>query len=134
MYTFTKEEETKTKYSPPMWIANSLYWFGGGCQKGLLFTLIQFVKFSAKILLMAKLLQNYSNLNYLGYSRHLKARKVEKRPKKFWRPNKGQRLKNPNFQKFLDFLRLIGSKNWCGAIFFHFPILKGQKGHYKAKS
>ena len=58
----------------------------------------------------------------------------KKGQKKIWRPNKGQRSKNPNFHNFLDFLRLIGSKNSCGAIFFHFRSHKGQKGHYKAKS
>ena len=30
-----EQEETKTKYSAPMWIANSLYCFGARCQKGL---------------------------------------------------------------------------------------------------
>ena len=58
----------------------------------------------------------------------------KKGQKNFWRPNKGQRSKNPNFHIFFDFLRLIGSKNSCGAIFFHFRSHKGQKDHYKAKS
>ena len=38
------------------------------------------------------------------------------------------------FMIFFDFLRLIGSKNWHDALFFHFRSHKGQKGHYKAKS
>ena len=46
-------------------------------------TLIWFAKFSAKTVSMPKLLQNNSNLNDFEYSRHLKARKIEKRPKKF---------------------------------------------------
>jgi hypothetical protein len=45
--------------------------------------LIRFAKFSAKIVLIAKLLQNNSNLNDFEYSRYLKARKIEKRPKEF---------------------------------------------------
>ena len=75
------------------------------------YTLIHFAKFSAKIVLMAKLLQNNSNLNGFECSRYLKARKIEKRQKKIWRPNEGQRWKNPNFRNFFNFLRLIGSKN-----------------------
>ena len=60
-------------------------------------TLIQFAKFSAKILLMAKLLQNYSNLNDLEYSRHLKARKVEKRPKFFLKAKQRPEVEKPKF-------------------------------------
>ena len=60
-------------------------------------TLIQFAKFSAKILLMAKLLQNYSNLNDLEYSRHLKARKVEKRPKNFLKAKQRPEVEKPKF-------------------------------------
>ena len=60
-------------------------------------TLIQFAKFSAKILLMAKLLQNYSNLNDLEYSRHLMARKVEKRPKKFLKAKQRPEVEKPKF-------------------------------------
>ena len=62
-----------------------------------LVTLIQFAKFSAKILLMAKLLQNYSNLNDLEYSRHLKARKVEKRPKNFLKAKQRPEVEKPKF-------------------------------------
>ena len=62
-----------------------------------LFTLIQFAKFSAKILLMAKLLQNYSNFNDLEYSRHLMARKVEKRPKIFFKAKQRPEVKKPKF-------------------------------------
>ena len=39
-------------------------------------------KFFSKNYLMAKLLQNNSNLNDLEYSRHLKVRKIEKKAKK----------------------------------------------------
>ena len=49
---------------------------------GFFHTLIRFAKFSAKIVLIAKLLQNNLNLNDFEYSRHLKARIIEKRPKK----------------------------------------------------
>ena len=63
-----------------------------------------------------------------------RSEKLKKGQKNFWRPNKGQRWKNPNFHNFFDFLRLIGSKNWRDALFFHFQSHKGQKGHYKAKS
>ena len=84
---------------------------------------------------MAKLLQNHSNLNDLEYSRHLKVRKIEKKAKKkFEGQTKARGQKTQIFHNFLDFLRLIGSKNSCGAIFFHFRSHKGQKGHYKAKS
>ena len=61
------------------------------------YTLIQFAKFSAKILLMVKLLQNYSNLNYLEYSRHLKARKVEKRPNNFLKAKQRPEVEKPKF-------------------------------------
>ena len=60
-------------------------------------TLIQFAKFSAKILLIAKLLQNYSNLTYLEYSRHLKARNVEKRPKKFLKAKQRPEVEKAKF-------------------------------------
>jgi hypothetical protein len=50
-----------------------------------MYTLIRFGKFSAKTVLMAKLLQNNSNLNDLEYSRHLKARKIEKRTRKIFK-------------------------------------------------
>ena len=60
-------------------------------------TLIQFAKFSAKILLTAKLLQNYSNLNNLEYSRHLKARKVKKRPKIFLKATQRPEVEKPKF-------------------------------------
>ena len=60
-------------------------------------TLIQFAKFSAKNLLMAKLLQNYSNLNDLEYSRHLMARKVEKRPKIFLKAKQRPEVEKPKF-------------------------------------
>ena len=63
-----------------------------------------------------------------------RSEKLKKGQKFFWRPNKGQSGKNPNFHNFFDFLRLIGSKNWHDALFFHFRSHKGQKGHYKAKS
>ena len=41
-------------------------------------------EFFSKIYLMAKLLQNNSNLNDLEYSRHLKVRKIEKKGQKFF--------------------------------------------------
>ena len=63
----------------------------------IIITLIQFAKFSAKILLMAKLLQNYSNLNDLEYSRHLMARKVEKRPKNFLKAKQRPEVEKPKF-------------------------------------
>ena len=49
-----------------------------------LVTLIHFAKFSAKIVLMAKLPQNNSNLNDFEQSRQLKARKIEKKAKKIF--------------------------------------------------
>jgi hypothetical protein len=69
---------------------------------------------------MRKLLQNDSNLNAFECSRHLMARKIEKRPK-------NQRWKNPNFHNFLTFLILIGNKNSCGVIFFHFQALRPKR-------
>ena len=60
-------------------------------------TLIQFARFSAKILLMAKLLQNYSNLSDLEYSRHQKARKVEKRKKKILKAKQRPEVEKPKF-------------------------------------
>ena len=83
---------------------------------------------------MAKLLQNGSNLNDLEYLRHLKARKIEKRPKYFLKANQRLEVEKLEFSYFLDFLRLIGSENSCDGIFFHFRSHKDQKGHYKAKS
>ena len=41
-------------------------------------------EFFSKKYLMAKLLQNNSNLNDLEYSRHLKVRKIEKKAKKIF--------------------------------------------------
>ena len=60
---------------------------------------------------MAKLLQNNSILNNFEYSRCLKARKIEKRPKIFLKAKQRPEVKKPNFHNFFDFLRLIGSKN-----------------------
>ena len=54
-------------------------------------------KFFSKNYLMAKLLQNNSNLNDLEYSRHLKARKVEKRPKKFLKAKQRPEVEKPKF-------------------------------------
>ena len=73
-------------------LLNEIRFFWNGLQH---YTLIQAAKFSAKTVLMAKLLQNNSNLNDFEFSRHVKARKIEKRAKKFLkakgRPNEGQR-------------------------------------------
>ena len=63
----------------------------------LLITLIQAAKFSAKTVLLAKLLQNNSNLNDFEYSRHLKARKIEKRPKKFLKAKQRPEVEKPKF-------------------------------------
>ena len=46
------------------------------------FNTTQAAKFSAKTVLMAKLLQNNSNLNDFEYSRHLKVRKIFKKGQK----------------------------------------------------
>ena len=62
-----------------------------------LFTLFQAAKFSAKTVLMPKLLQNDSNLNDYEYSRHLKARKIEKRPKKILKAKQRPDVENPKF-------------------------------------
>ena len=61
------------------------------------YTLIQAAKFTAKTLLMAKLLQNNSNLNDFEYSRHLKARKIEKRPKNFLKAKQRPEVEKPKF-------------------------------------
>ena len=42
-------------------------------------------------------IQNHSNLNYLEYSRHLKARKVEKRPKIFLEAKQRPEVEKPKF-------------------------------------
>ena len=64
-------------------------------------TLIRFAKFSAITVLMAKLLQNYSDLNDLEYSRHLKVRKIEKKAKKNF---EGQtKARGPKTQIFIIF-------------------------------
>ena len=60
-------------------------------------TLIQAAKFSAKTVLMAKLLQNNSNLNDYEYSRHLKARKIEKRPKQILKAKQRPEVEKPKF-------------------------------------
>ena len=60
-------------------------------------TLIHFAKFSAKIVLMAKLLQNNSNLNDFEYSRYLKARKIEKRPKKILKAKQRPEVEKSKF-------------------------------------
>ena len=61
------------------------------------YTLIQAATFSAKTVLLAKLLQNNSNLNDFEYSRHLKARKIEKRPKKFLKAKQRPEVEKPKF-------------------------------------
>ena len=50
---------------------------------------------------MAKLLQNNSNLNDFEYSRYLKARKIEKRPKNILKAK--PQVQNQKFQKFIIF-------------------------------
>ena len=56
-------------------------------------------EFFSKIYLMAKLLQNNSNLNDLEYSRHLKVRKIEKKAKKIF---EGQtKARGPKTQIFI---------------------------------
>ena len=60
-------------------------------------TLIQAAKFQAKTVLVAKLLQNNSNLNDFEYSRHLKARKIEKRPKNFLKAKQRPEVEKPKF-------------------------------------
>ena len=64
-------------------------------------TLIRSAKFSAKTVLMAKLLRKKSNLNDFEYSRYLKARKIEKRPKKILKAK--PKVQNPKFQNFIIF-------------------------------
>ena len=66
-------------------------------KKAPLITLIHFAKFSAKIVLMAKLLQNNSNLNDFEQSRHLKARKIEKRPKNFLKAKQRPEVEKSKF-------------------------------------
>ena len=67
-------------------------------------TLIRFAKFSAKNVLMAKLLQNNSNVNDFEYSRHLKVRKIEKKAKKkFEGQTKARGPKTQIFKKFWTF-------------------------------
>ena len=56
-------------------------------------------EFFSKNYLMAKLLQNNSNLNDLEYSRHLKVRKIEKKAKNFF---EGQtKARGPKTQIFI---------------------------------
>ena len=71
-------------------------------------TLIRFAKFLAKIVLMTKLLQNYSNLNDLEYSRHLKARKLKKRPKYFLKANHRPEVEKLKFSYSFGLLKI----NW----------------------
>ena len=56
-----------------------------------------FAKFSAKIVLLTKLLQNNSNLNDFEYSRYLKARKIEKRPKIFLKAKQRPEVEKSKF-------------------------------------
>ena len=51
----------------------------------------------SKIVLMAKLLQNNSNLNDFEQSRHLKARKIEKRPKIFLKAKQRPEVEKSKF-------------------------------------
>ena len=51
----------------------------------------------SKIVLMAKLLQNNSNLNDFEQSRHLKARKIEKRPKNFLKAKQRPEVEKSKF-------------------------------------
>ena len=60
-------------------------------------TLIWAAKFSAKTVSMPKLLQNNSNLNDFEYSRHLKARKIEKKAKNFLKAKQRPELEKPKF-------------------------------------
>ena len=71
-------------------------------------TLIRFAKFSAKNVLMAKLLQNGSNLKDLEYSRHLKARKIEIRPKYFLKANQRPEIEKSKFSQFFGLFKI----NW----------------------
>ena len=57
---------------------------------------------------MAKLLQNGSNLNDLEYLRHLKARKIEKRPKYFLKANQRPDIEKSKFSQFFGFFKI----NW----------------------
>ena len=61
------------------------------------FTLIRFANFWAKIISMAKLLQNYSNLNDFDYSRCRKVRKIEKRPKKILKAKQRPEVEKSKF-------------------------------------
>ena len=54
-------------------------------------------EFFSKNYLMAKLLQNNSNLNDLEYSRHLKVRKIEKKAKKNLKAKQRPEVKKPKF-------------------------------------
>ena len=54
-------------------------------------------KILGKNYLVAKLLQNNSNLNDFEYSRHLKTRKIEKRPKKILKAKRRPEVENPKF-------------------------------------
>ena len=61
-------------------------------------------EFFSENYLMAKLLQNNSNLNDLEYSRHLKVRKIEKKAKKFFEgQTKARGLKIQIFITFWTF-------------------------------
>ena len=78
-------------------------------------------EFFSKNYLMAKLLQNNSNLNDLEYSRHLKVRKIEKKAKQFFEgQTKTRGEKTQKFHNFFNSLRLIGDKNSREAISFSF--------------
>ena len=94
---------------------------------GVIYTLIHIAKFSAKIVLMAKLLQITQIWMILNIQDIWRPGKLKKGQKFFWRPNKGQRWKNPNFHNFFNFLWLIGSKNSFGAIFFITEAIKAKK-------
>ena len=61
------------------------------------YTLIRFANFWAKIISMAQLLQNYSNLNDFDYSRCRKVRKIEKRPKKILKAKQRPEVEKSKF-------------------------------------
>ena len=65
-------------------------------------------EFFSKHYLMAKLLQNKSNLNNLEYSRHLKVRKIEKKAKKNFEGQTKARGKKPKFSYFFGLFKV----NW----------------------
>ena len=95
-------------------------------------------EFFSKNYLMAKLLQNNSNLNDLEYSRHLKVRKIEKKAKKFFEgQTKTRGEKTQKFHNFFNSLRLIGDKNSREAISFSFLRPQRPKrplqGQYRAQ-